>query len=290
MTVYIASTEKNMGIIQEDLFIQGAYLKMGVDSKIKTLAQITEEARSDDIVFLKSIWGYHVHYEKFLEQINCLERKNIKLINDYKYIYWNTNKNEYLKAVHFLKIIPTKVLFFNKARSTRDIENMILSSTKDFRDERFVIKPTISASGYLTFIYNKKSNNVCLQELLEHKNLVFLAQPFRSEIDAGEISLVIINGKIKYGVKRFAGVFTEKQDAEFIDISTIEEGLLFRIKLLLDYFTKKFAFLPKICRVDFVKNRRDYELMEIELIDPDLFFRILPKRLLNECLSELTTN
>lgn len=289
MTVYIASTEKNIGIIQEDLFIQGAYLKMGVDSKIETLAQITEEAKSDDTVILKSIWGYHTHYEEFLKQIACLKSKNVGLINDYEYIYWNTDKSEYLKAIHFLKIIPTKALFFNKARSIHDIENIILSSTKDFQDERLVIKPTISASGYLTFVYNKKSKNACLQELLEHKSLIFLVQPFRPEIDAGEISLVVINGKIKYGVKRFPGVFTQKQDAEFIDISTMEEGLLFRVKLLLDYFTKRFAFLPKICRVDFVKNKQDYELMEIELIDPDLFFRILPKKLLNECLSELTT-
>jgi hypothetical protein len=46
--------------------------------------------------------------------------------------------------------------------------------------------------------------------------------------------------------------------------------------LMIDLFLEKFGVLPRICRVDFLKNLTNYEILEVELIDPDLFFRYIP--------------
>jgi hypothetical protein len=288
MTVYIASTEKNKGLIQEDIFIQKAFLSRGLVSKIETLENIVSEATSGDVVFLKSIWGYHKDYKKFLEHISILEEKKVILINDYEYIHWNIDKSKYFSEIDFLKIVPAYKLDFNSVGSINDIERIVQLIIKDDPNTRFIIKPAIGASGYLACMYDKKDIvNNCINTILDHKDLDFIIQPFRPQISEGEISIIFINGKIQYGMKRFPGIFTEKKELEYIDVQKIPEQLTAQIKLLFDFFIAKFTSLPKICRIDFVKHGLDYELMEIELIDPDLFFRYIPENVLNKCLIEL---
>ncbi len=289
MTVYIASTEKNKNLIQEDIFIQEAFLSRGLVSKIETLEHIVSETTLGDVVFLKSIWGYHKDYKKFLEHISILKEKKVILINDYEYIHWSIDKSKYFSEINFLKIVPTYKLDLSTVKSIDDIERIIQLIIKDDLNTKFVIKPAIGASGYLACVYDKKDIvNNRINNILDHKNLDFMIQPFRSQVVEGEISTILINGKIQYGVKRFPGIFTEKKDSEYIDQQKIPKQITNQVKLLHNFFVDKFKSLPKICRVDFVKHDLDYELMEIELIDPDLFFRCVPKEIVDKCLLELT--
>lgn len=288
MTVYIASTQKNKGLIQEDVLIQKAFLSQGLVSRIEALENISLEAISGDSVFLKSIWGYHVNYKKFLKHISLLEEKGVLLINDYRYIHWNIDKNKYFSEIDFLKIVPTYKLDLSSVKSINEIEKIVQLIIKDDPNTKFVIKPAIGASGYLAFIYNREGvNRNCLNKILDHRALDFIIQPFRHQISEGEISIIFINGEMQYGIKRFPGIFTEKKELEYIDVQKIPEQFIAQIKPLLDFFIDRFKSLPKICRVDFVKHNLDYEFMEIELIDPDLFFRHVPENVLSKCLIEL---
>lgn len=151
-----------------------------------------------------------------------------------------------------------------------------------------VIKPCISESGYLVLKCDKTKDNVDTIALLQkNKHLEFIAQPYRPDVLAGELSIVIINGNVMYGVNRFPGVFTEKKNLEYLNERKIPKQITDQVTLLNNFFVNKFNSLPKICRVDFVKNNSDYEIIEIELIDPDLFFRFIPKKMLHKCLTKL---
>lgn len=290
MTIFIASTEKNIGLIKEDLYIKEYFITRGLFSKIETLDNLLKEVKSGDIVMLKSIWGYHLDFNKFLQQINHLKINNVKLINDYEYIYWNIDKNNYLSDIKFLQIIPTYKLEVGTVQNIDELHNTISDILKKDENFEFVIKPSISESGYLTFMYRKDETNInAIYNIFNNKNLDFLIQPFRSGIIDGEISVIIINGKMMYGIKRFPGVFIEKRDPEYIDLDSISEKAKYQIELLFIFFNKIFTSTPKICRVDFVKNKSEVEILEVELIDPDLFFRFIPKDILSKCLVEITT-
>lgn len=290
MTIFIASTEKNAGLIKEDLCIKEYFLMKGLFSRIETLDSLLKEVKSGDIVMLKSIWGYHLDCNKFLEQINHLKINNVKLINDYEYIYWNIDKNNYLSEIKFLQIIPTYKLGVGKVKNINELHNTISDILKKDENVEFVIKPSISESGYLTFMYRKNVPSTDgLYSIFSNKNLDFIIQPFRSDIVNGEVSVVIINGKMMYGIKRFPGIFTEKRSLEYIDLDSISEKAKYQIELLFIFFNNNFSSVPKICRVDFVKNKSEFEILEVELIDPDLFFRIIPKDILSKCLAEITT-
>lgn len=288
MKIYIASSEKHVGKIQEDVYIRDFYRNKGFSCEIVTLKNIVGISKPFDVVILKSVWGYHLHYREFLKQISTLKKRNIKLINDYDFIFWNIDKYKYLYELRHMNTVPTALLGFKNTKKRIEIRNIILKANKTLNTDILVIKPCVSESGYLALKYDKTKDNKDIIALLQqNKQLNFIAQPYRPDILTGELSVVIINGIPLYGIKRFPGIFSEKKDPEYIEQRKIPKQIKNQVKPLYNFFVDKFKSLPKICRVDFVKHGLSYELMEVELIDPDLFFRFIPEKMLHKCLAGL---
>ena len=288
MKIYIASSEKHVGKIQEDIYIRNGYIKKGIYSEIATLKNIVRVAKSSDIVILKSIWGYHIDYEKFLKQISVFKKKKIKLVNDYNFIYWNIDKLKYLNEIKNINVISTNPLQIRHAKTAQDIRSAISEASETFNTDILVIKPSISASGYLTFAYDiNKKNGLVVNSLMANKNLDFMVQSYQSSIAEGEISVIIINGKLLYGVIRFPGVLSDKKDTMYLRLTSIPISIKKSLSVLKDFFWGKFGVLPNICRVDFLKSNSSYEILEIELIDPDLFFRHIPVSMQEKTISIL---
>ncbi len=284
MKIFIASSEKYVGKIQEDIFLRDMYISKGYESEIFTLKDILKVVDVTDIVVLKSIWGYHLNYEEFLSQISTLDTKNVYLVNNLEFITWNINKYQYLSDIKELGVVPTKLLSIKDIDGTYDL---ISDLSKDLGESLLVIKPNISASGYLTYLYDvEKDNTNIITSLLEHKHLDFIIQPYRDLVVEGEISVILINGKTLYGIKRFPGVLVDKKNSEFIDMKNIPDVIHYRLKRLEKYFIEKFNIIPSICRVDFLRFKDTYEISEIELIDPDLFFRYIPEDVRGEAFSQ----
>ncbi len=277
MKIYIASSEKYVGKIQEDIYIRDTYINKGFSCEIVTLKNIIKLSKPLDVVILKSVWGYHLDYRVFLEQVSMLRKKNIKLINDYDFIFWNINKYKYLYELKDMNTIPTVLLSFKNTKKVSEIKNIILQTNKILNTDTLVIKPCISESGYLTFKYDKtKVNKSIIASLQQNKQLNFIAQPYRPDVLTGELSVVIINGTPLYGIKRFPGIFSEKLDPIYIGFISLPGEIKKEVDILKIFLLKKFGVLPNICRVDFLKINIGYEILEVELIDPDLFFRYIP--------------
>ena len=278
MKIYIASSEKNAGKIQKDIYLGDAYRSQGFFSEIRALKDIVKISKPLDVVFLKSIWGYHVDHREFLERISILKTKNIKLVNDYDFILWNIDKREYLNEIKHLSIVPTVSLQFGGAGTISEIRSEISKAGEMLDAVMVVIKPCISESGYLTFKYDRNGDNkTTLMSLKKNKHLNFIAQPYRSTVSKGEISVVIINGVPLYGIKRFPGTFYDKLDSVYIKLNDVPGAILKVVTSLRKYFLKRFGVLPTISRVDFLKANVGYEILEVELIDPDLYFRCIPE-------------
>lgn len=263
----------------------------GLAVEILTLDKIVEEAVSNDLVILKSIWGYHKDSDKFLHQLSILKNRSIRLVNDFPFIHWNIDKSSYLSEINFINIIPTQTINLSHYSTTQEIKTAIENKVSEADGDLFIIKPSISASGFLTFLYKKNSNDGDLfSTFLNNKNLNFLIQPFRPQIKEGEISIITIHGKLLYGIRRFPGVVSPSQNPEYLDIESIPRDIMETVENLLGFLKNKFGSFPLTSRIDFVKNESMYELMEIELIDPDLFFKYVPQNILEKSLSELYLN
>ncbi|MEW6096825.1 MAG: hypothetical protein AB1567_09925, partial [bacterium] len=132
----------------------------------------------------------------------------------------------------------------------------------------------------LNLKYDKtKDDRTIIILLQQNKQLDFIAQPYRPDVLTGELSVVIINGIPLYGIKRFPGIFSEKSKPIYIKFANLPDAIKKEVDILETFFLKKFGVFPNICRVDFLKHDIDYEILEVELIDPDLFFRYIPENM-----------
>ena len=288
MKIYIASSEKNIGKIQEDIYMRDAYRNKGFFSEITTLKDLVNCSESTDIVILKSIWGYHINYQKFLEEISNLRKKGAILVNDYDFIFWNIDKCKYLNEINHINVVPTEFLQFKESSTIREIGDVISEESKKLNADVLVIKPCISESGNLTFKYDLNDNNeAVITALKDNRQLNFIAQPYRFSVSEGEVSVIVINGVPLYGIRRFTGVFSDKLDPVHIKLADVPITMIREIATLKEFFLKRFGAFPNICRVDFIKVDGGYEILEVELIDPDLFFRYIPESMRKKVTSML---
>ena len=84
--------------------------------------------------------------------------------------------------------------------------------------------------------------------------------------------LGVIDKKIKYGIKRFPGVFTKYRKEEYISINNLDKDIIDTVNniiLIKEY--KEAVFM----RIDFILDNNCYKVMEVELVDPNLFIETI---------------
>lgn len=245
-TVNIVSSAKYKNKIKEDLILQKYLLKEGYSSKIVAW----EDNKYADVNIIRSVWGYHHDIDEFLSYIN-----DIDTINDNKIIRENIDKKKQFELL--------------EKNNISRIDTLFLDNISDYKysSKKVVVKPVVSASGENTFVINKESD---LNKVKKLNNIMI--QPYISSISDGEISVIAINGKIKYAIKRFPGVFTEYKKEEYIPAFDLDKTIIDNVKkvISIDEY-KKAVFM----RVDFVKDGSDYKVMEVELVDPNLFIETI---------------
>ncbi|MEE9180573.1 MAG: hypothetical protein V3U22_06720, partial [Vicinamibacteria bacterium] len=163
-------------------------------------------------------------------------------------------------------ILPT--LFLRKRETTQ------LSALFDRLDcKELVIKPTVSASAYRLARVSRQDasdHQVRLDEMLKEHDV--MAQLFMTELaEHGEWSLVFFNKEFSHAVVKRAGAGDFRVQAELggrterRDPSAI---LLAQANRVLQQVDGR----PLYARVDLVEVQGRALLMELELIEPELFF------------------
>jgi glutathione synthase/RimK-type ligase-like ATP-grasp enzyme len=222
-----------------------------------------------DAVIIRSTWDYQEDAELFMQVLSEIENSGTVLLNSLDIAQWNINKN-YLQEVELkgAKIIPTIWL--------ENFDYLLLGGYfEHFKTEQLVVKPTISANSDNTF-WLKKQNFQADKKLLESSlaNRQLMVQPFIPAIvEEGEYSLFYFADKYSHCILK-----TPKKG----DFRVQEEhgGILQSIKpgpSLLSAAQKALKSIPEkvlYARIDLVEYKGEYLLMEIELIEPSLYFNL----------------
>lgn len=233
---------------------------------------------SFDIVLIRSTWDYYLKPVKFKNWISQFINSKTRLINSAEMVLKNSHKF-YLKelAEKGVNIIPTVF-------SSEKIE---LEKLKMW--EKIVIKPAVSAGSHETEIFEV---NMLTQEVLDNKTRTgdWLFQPFLEEIkDAGEISMLFFGGNFSHAIQKVpkSGDFrVQKQfGAQYLKFEP-STTLLSIAKNIVEIAGKESVY----ARIDGVMTQNGFLLMEVEMIEPDLFFEHTldgPNRFVEAVLKEL---
>lgn len=222
-----------------------------------------------EAVIIRSTWDYQEDANAFMQVLGDIEQSEAVLLNSLAIAKWNINKN-YLREVDIkgADIIPTIWL--------EDFDfSKLAQYFKGFNTNQIVIKPTISANSDNTF-WLKEANYLAQEKLLKSslKNRQLMVQPFISAIvEEGEYSLFYFAGKYSHCILKTPkkGDFRVQEDHGGV-LQSINPS-----KDLLTTGSKALQTIPEevlYARIDLVEHEGVYKLMEIELIEPSLYFNL----------------
>jgi glutathione synthase/RimK-type ligase-like ATP-grasp enzyme len=219
-----------------------------------------------DAVLIRSVWDYYLHADAFNHWLDLLEEKNIYTLNPVSVIRQNQNKF-YLKQLEVagVEIVPT--VFIEKTNA------LSLSAVENTGWQKMVIKPAVSAAAFRTCLFEQNELHKIEKEFAAMAaECDLLVQPFIQEVnEQGEISLLFFNRQYSHAVLKVpkAGDFRVQQEHGGITTAFNADRKL--IETAMDILSKIEGDLL-YARVDgIIKNGR-FLLMELELIEPYLFF------------------
>ncbi|GIV42887.1 MAG: hypothetical protein KatS3mg035_0010 [Bacteroidia bacterium] len=220
-----------------------------------------------DLVIIRSPWDYQQKWKAFIQVLKQIQNQTC-LANPYEVVLWNYQKT-YLKELkkHYFEIVDTAFLY--QILNEKDFENLQIQLNSNI----LVIKPQISANADDTYIIKNFSEYVNIAPCFENKP--YMIQAYVSTIEhKGEVSLFYFNGHYSHSVikKPRTGDFRVQEEHGGI-ISAFEpsKDLIEIANFINNFLNKKWGTLL-YARLDFVKHQNIWRIMELELIEPSLYF------------------
>ncbi len=219
----------------------------------------------------RSTWDY---FHRFAEFSAWLERAAAatRLLNDAAIVRWNIDKRYLLDLERAgVAIVPTELL---PVGGRLDLAGRLAASARS----GLIVKPAVSGAARET--HRVTAANVAtltphLGQLLAREAL--LVQPFRPEIaGGGELSLIVLGGCFSHAVRKRPkpGDFRVQDDHG----GTVSAHAATPAEIAFALRAVAAAPAPPLyARVDLIEHAGRLELMELELIEPELFFRFRPE-------------
>lgn len=221
-----------------------------------------------DCVVIRSCWDYHHRPAEFAKWISLLETKRVDVWNPPDVIRWNLDKS-YLSELeqNGISVAPTVWLEKN---STVDLGRILTEK----QWSKVVIKPTISATAFETWISAPDTVNEdqhAIYKMLRRSGVII--QKFVEEVPAkGEWSLVFFNKEYSHAVLKRAceGEFRVQNEygGYLEDNVSPTSSLIEQARQIVESVEAPLLY----ARVDGVEVEGGFMLMELELIEPFLFF------------------
>ena len=217
-----------------------------------------------DKIIIGSPWDYDLNQDAFFDFINKPEVSR-KIKNSIDVIKWNINKI-YLKEIQSLDIDIIETIFindwdYNKACHT--INNM--------QCERIIIKASISAGGRTVHLLDAtdKSKLKTISNTIP-KTGELMIQPFKEEIYNGEYSTIIIDNKLFHTIIKKPRQDEFKVQSDYGGTVELVSEKAFQYnfcKKIIKRLNKNINY----GRIDFIMQNGTPKLIELELIEPELF-------------------
>lgn len=240
-----------------------------------------------DLSVIRSTWDYTEHHEQFLAWAASVPR----LVNPPNVIRWNSDKH-YLQqlAQHGLEVVDTLWLEPDREYDKRALHNRFPAR------EDFVIKPAISAGSkdsgrYTATDADSRRYAIEHAERLLGEGRSVMVQRYIPEVDSkGEAALIFLHGTFSHAVHKDAmlvsgdgsdvdGLYRTEEMSPYrasdVEIAAAQRTLAFARARIPG---RSPASRPLLyARVDLVTPSSGQPvLMELELVEPSLFYSLAP--------------
>ncbi len=227
-----------------------------------------------DLVVIRSPWDYTRDPEGFLAVLADIDRRGVRLENALRLVRWNLDKS-YLRDLDTrgVEIVPT---LWRERLAPGELADLF----EEVGSDEMVIKPVVGANAEGAFRLDAGSARERAPEVEAHyADRALMAQPFaRAVLDEGEYSLFYFNGVYSHNILKTpkAGDFRVQEEHGGVITAARPDPELRRAGRAAHDAVGE---VPLYLRADFVRagSGDGYWLIELELVEPSLYLRIVPE-------------
>lgn len=276
--ILLATCRDHAGLAPDDRILQDAMRARGWDAAPAVWDDPEVDWAAADMAIVRSTWDYSHRRDAFLEWADHVEAVS-RLANPADTIRWNTDKSYLIEfAGCDIPVVPT--VFIKKATGC-DPEGLMARYGVD----QAVFKPAIGAAGHATYRVDRHADEAPLEAVcaaLARQDL--LMQPYYPRIVAdGEASVVAVDGIPTHAVRKLPapGEFRVQPRLGGTHVPlALDDTLRHAAEDVLDLVEEPALY----ARVDMVQNEGGrWDLMELELVEPVLFFDGHPEAVTRLC-------
>jgi glutathione synthase/RimK-type ligase-like ATP-grasp enzyme len=265
-------TDVNEFFVEDDLLIE-ALNTQGYRASAVVWSEPTIDWAQFDAAIIRSTFDYLDDPDHFLSVLQTIEDASCRLLNDRATVSWNINKRYLLDLDRQgVPVVPT-VIVGGGDGSGLEAGSLVGSQT-------LVLKPLVGLAGSHLIKVGIEELDSRLAEVTDgDPNRGYLLQPLIESVTTeGEFSFVYFNSRFSYAVvKQPAPGDFRSQPIYGGSLQVIEPA-----KMDLDQANaviEKLHFsTPLYARVDMVRINGLLHVMELELIEPFLYFSLCPER------------
>lgn len=270
MPVVFATCAQQPFITADDQLLADALTALGYPVEPEPWTEIDPATSlGAEPVILRSTWDYHRMPTMFAVGLDAMADSGRMVLNPADVARGNIDKI-------YLQDLAAEGVAIPASRWVEQPDADALAAVlREEGWEQAVLKPRIAATAYGTFLISADSLPV-QEDLAPARASGALVQEFVPEIrSGGEISMVYAGGRFSHAVAKRA------KDGDFRvqkDFGGVAEAIT-PAPALLAFGESVMAHVPASClyaRVDMVESARGPLLMELELIEPELYFSIVP--------------
>jgi len=226
-------------------------------------------------VVLRSTWDYHLNVATFLDWVDGIAAVT-KLHNDCRVVRWNSHK-KYLGDLA-RRGVPVIQTVFADAGAQLDFASV----AESIDAAELVVKPAVSASAHETRRFATDARldaQAHLDRLLAERDV--MVQPHVSGLaERGELSLMYVRGQFSHAVRRRSALVDAGAMAKSAAAKATSEAHRTGAQVLVAA-SEAAGVEPNellYARVDLAEVEPDeFVLLELELIEPSLFFTHAPE-------------
>ena len=269
---YVKPTENDIykiNVLKEDNLVRKALENEGLKVHRTNWDDPDFDWETTKYVLFRTTWDYFDRFTEFSKWLNMVSKKTI-LINQKELIYWNIDKHYLIDLKENGIHIPNTK--FIEPGDKRTLEEIVQSSNWD----EIILKPAISGAARHT--YRFKKNDVpkhadIYSELILNESMI-LQEYQKNIMSKGEVAYMVFGGRYSHAVLKKAkpGDFRVQDDfgGTVHDYSPSKEEIMF-----VENAFKAVKPSPLYARVDVIwDNNDELAIGEIELIEPELWFRM----------------
>jgi glutathione synthase/RimK-type ligase-like ATP-grasp enzyme len=268
MKIALLTCKKLPNLTPQDQLLIPELKKHNIDVTAVIWDNSTINWNDFDYLIFRNTWDYFEKENEFNLWLDQIEKLGIKTLNPLAIIKQNKHKF-YLREMEQqgIKIIPT--VFVDK---TTELNLAELTPT---HWKKTVLKPAFSAGSYLTEVFETADTE---RISTQYKNIAsqkeLLLQQFMPEIQSvGETSLIFFNKKFSHAVNKKPVPGDFRIQVQFGGIYRLihpDAELIAEAQKIVNTFAGKLLY----ARVDGIVIDNKLHLMEVECIEPDLYFNL----------------